>query len=336
LAVALAVNGAGVWSLVVMALTQSGVGVIVLWSVSSWRPRFRLSLTSLRRMRRFAAGVVGIDLIRFFGLRGESLLVGAALGPVQLAYYAVGTRFLVLLNEIFTATIGSVTFPVFSRLQADTERRQRALFSVVRMCALAAFPAFCGLAVLAPEFIQTVLGPRWTPSVVLTQLLALYGLRFAVTYFIANVVLSTGAAGLELRLTVIGIAIKAIAVAIGVQWGVEGVAWAVVASSYATLPMSLWALHRTTGVTPREYLRNVSRPACAALTMVVAVIAVRRLFDGLSDQATLVVCAAIGTITYVVTLAVVAPDLLRELRAFVGDLGRRGGQSAGTPEALAL
>ena len=245
-AIALAIAGAGVWSLVVMVLMQSAVGVIVLWSVSGWRPRWRLSTTRLREMGGFASRVVGIDLIRFFGLRGEAFLVGAALGPVSLGYYSVATRFVVLLNEVFTSTIGSVTFPVFSRLQTDSERRRRALFSVVRMCALAAFPAFCGLAVLAPEFIHTTLGSRWDPSVVLTQLLALYGLRYSVTYFIANVVLSTGNAALELRLTIIGVAVKAMAVAIGMQWGVEGVAWAVVASSYATLPMGLWALRRTT------------------------------------------------------------------------------------------
>jgi hypothetical protein len=70
--------------------------------------------------------------------------------------------------------------------------------------------------------------------------------------------------------------------------------------------------------------------------MVVTIIAVRRLLDGLGDQTTLVVCAAIGAITYVVMLALLAPDLLRELRAFIGDLGRRGGPSAGSPSALAL
>ena len=209
--VALAVAGAGVWSLVVMAVTQSAIGVIVLWSVSSWRPRWRLSLERLREMRRFAASVVALDVLRFFGVRGESFFIAAVIGPVALGYYAVANRFLVLLNEMFTSTIGTVAFPVFSRLQNDSERRRRALFSVVRMCSLAAFPVFCGLIVLAPELIPTVVGPGWEQSVLPAQLLALHGLRYSITYFIANVVLSTGNAALELGMELIGLAVKVVA-----------------------------------------------------------------------------------------------------------------------------
>ncbi|MGH9135882.1 MAG: lipopolysaccharide biosynthesis protein [Acidimicrobiales bacterium] len=332
--VTLAVAGAGVWSLVVMALVQSGVGVIVLWSVSSWRPRWRLSVARLRAMRRFAAGVVGIDFVRFFSVRGEAFLVGAAVGPIPLGYYAVATRFLQLLNEVFTSTVGTVAFPVFSRLQDDDARRRRALFSVVRMCALAAFPAFCGLAVLAPEFIATVLGSRWAPSVILSQLLALTGLRHSISYFIANVVLSTGNAPLALQIQIVGVVVKAVALAIGVQWGVEGVAWAVLISSYATFPVALWSLRRTTGIAPRDYLVNVSRPALAAATMVVAVVGVRALVNGLGDAATLVVGTVIGAITYVATLAVVAPSLFRELRGFLADAGRRRARVPASPEAV--
>jgi O-antigen/teichoic acid export membrane protein len=333
--VALAIAGAGVWSLVVMSLVQSGVGVIVLWSVTSWQPRLRISLARLRAMRRFAASVVAIDLVRFFAIRGEGFVIGAAVGPFALGYYSVATRFLALLNEVFTSTIGSVTFPVFSRLQDDHARRQRALFIVARMCAAAAFPVFSGLIVLAPEFIGMAFGPRWGPSVILTQLLALHGLRYSITYFISNAVLSTGNSGLELRLTIVGLAVKAVALAIGVQWGVNGVAWAVVATSYITLPMALWALRRTTGITAGSYIRNVANPALAALAMVAVVAGVRWLVDGLGDASTFAVCAPIGAIAYVSALAVVAPHLFGELRALVADIGRRRGR-AGSPEAAPL
>ncbi len=321
--VALAVAGAGVWSLVVMAVTQSAIGVIVLWSVSSWRPRWRLSLERLREMRRFAASVVALDLLRFFGVRGESFFIPAVIGPVALGYYAVANRFLVLLNEMFTATIGTVAFPVFSRLQNDSERRRRALFSVVRMCSLAAFPVFCGLIVLAPELIPTVVGPGWEQSVLPAQLLALHGLRYSITYFIANVVLSTGNAALELGMELIGLAVKVVALIIGVHWGIVGVAWAVVVTSYVTLPMGLWALWRTTGITARDYLVQVARPAAAALVMTVSLIGGRAVLDGFADATTLVLCAAIGGITYLLTMALVGPKLLREFRDLIGELGRR-------------
>jgi len=326
--IGLAVAGHGVWSLVVQALVQSAVSVAVLWAVSPWRPRWRASVQRLREMQGFATSVVGIDLLRFFAVRGEGFVIGAAVGPVSLGYYAVATRFHQLLNEAFTSTVGVVAFPVFSRLQDERERRQRALFSVLRMTSLAAFPAFGLVAVLAPEIIKGVFGTRWEPSVVLAQLLALHGLRYSITYFISSVVVSTGMAALELRLTIVGVAVKAVALAIGVQWGVIGVTWAVVAASYVTLPLTLWALWRTTGITARTYLRQVVEPGVAALVMVAVVAGARILFGGLADLATLAVCSAIGAVTYLAAIGALAPKLLAEARSYLVEVVRRPTPSA--------
>jgi PST family polysaccharide transporter len=321
--VVLALAGADVWSLVAMALVESVVAAVVLWSVSEWRPRMRVSRSRLRGMRRFAASVIAIDLLRFVAVRGEGFLIAATVSSLALGFYSVATRFLLLLNEVLTSTIGSVTFPVFSRLQDDPERRERALLSVVRMTSLAVFPAFAGLAVLAPEIIHTTLGARWDPAVLLTQLLALHGLRYGISFFISNVVLSTGNAGLELRLTIVGVCVKSIALAIGLQWGVVGMTWAVVISSWAGMPLGLWALRRTTGIRSRDYLRQLVGPALAALAMIAVVTAVRPLFDGIGDTAVLVGCTLIGGATYVATIGIVAPRLFAEVRDILGDIRRR-------------
>jgi PST family polysaccharide transporter len=281
-------------------------------------------MDSFRRTRGFSANVVGTDMIRFAGQRGEGFLIAGALGSVPLGLYAVASRFLQLLNEIFTSTIGSVAFPVFSRLQNDPDRRNRALLSVIRMTALAAFPAFAGLAVLAPEIVVTVLGPRWTATVVLVQLLALQGLRFATTYFVSSVVISTGNSRLELRMTVAGVTIKVIALAIGISWGVRGVASAVVIESYASLPLTFWGLRFTTGLTARRYLAQVVPPGVAAAVMVIAVQMVRVVTAGRSDVVTIAAAVPVGAAVYLAMLAGTAPATIREARHNIGEvLARR-------------
>lgn len=333
-AVVLALAGAGVWSLVAMATVQSVVSIVVLWTVSRWRPSWRFSVDSIRSMRGFAARVVAIDLTKFFTERGEGLIVGAALGPVSLGYYAVAQRFLILLRELFGSSIGQVAFPVFSRLQSDRDRRTRALRSVVRLSAVAAFPAFIGLAVLAPEIVDVLLGPTWAPSVVLVQLLAFQGLRTAMTQFVSGAVVSTGDAALQLRTMLIGVAIKAVALVIGVQFGVQGVAVAVVASSYVTLPVTFWALRRATELTARSFLRQTVEPAVAATVMAVAIAGVLSILgDDVPAAARLVVGLVVGTAAYLATLALVGRQLLFETRNAARELivRRRRSTHSATP-----
>jgi PST family polysaccharide transporter len=328
LAVALALAGAGVWSLVALTLSQNVVSIIVLWSVSSWRPSFRVSRASLVSMRGFALSIVGIEIVRFLAVRGEGMLIGVLISPIALGYYAVAQRFLQLLNEIFTSTIGSVAFPIFSRLQNDEARRSRALTSIVQLTSLASLPAFTGLAVLAPEIVEVCLGSKWEPSVVLIQLLALHGLRYAITYFVSSVVISTGSAAFELRITLLGVVIKAMCLAVGVQFGVVGVATSVVISSWGTLPLTLYALRRTTGITAGTYLRSMLEPAIAAGAMCAAVVGTKALLADTNDLLVLVCGVVVGVGVYTLVIMLIAPRLLRELvhtvRLLRGDRNGKG------------
>ncbi len=335
-AVGLALAGAGVWSLVAMSLVQSVVSIVVLWTVSSWRPSRRFSRASLVSMRGYASRIVAIEFVGFFAVRGEGLLVGVVLGPASLGFYAVAQRFVIFLNEVFTASIGRVAFPVFSRLQNQSERRLRALRSVIRLTSLLAFPAFAGLAVLAPELVAVLLGPTWEPSVILIQLLAIHGLRSALSYFVSSVIVSTGDAALQLRVMLIGVCVKAIALLIGIQYGATGVAWAVVISSYLTLPLTFWALRRATGLTARSYLRQTLEPALASAAMVGAVLAFKWVVGGeLTDLSVLVLGSMVGVVTYGLTIALIRPRLLSEIRDVLRDLGGRRGARHDSGETAA-
>jgi O-antigen/teichoic acid export membrane protein len=196
---------------------------------------------------------------------------------------------------------------------------------------MAAFPAFIGMAVVAPEVIEVLLGPTWEPSVILVQLLCLAGLRAAMTQFVPGAVVSTGDAALQLRTTLIGVTVKITCVVVGLQFGVDGVAVAVVVSSYVTLPITFYALRKATDLTAASFLRQTVRPAVAAAVMALAITACRLALDGrLPAVGILALCTVVGAVAYVGALAVVGPaqlaearDTLRQLRSRRPASGRR-------------
>src|SRR3990172_5899036 len=112
--VALAYLGYGVWSLVAQSLVSGGIGVIVLWSVSRWRPGFRYSRKHFKDLFLFGINIIVIDFLNFLNRHTDDLLIGYFLGPTMLGYYTVAYRLLRMMTELLTSVINAVALPTFS------------------------------------------------------------------------------------------------------------------------------------------------------------------------------------------------------------------------------
>jgi len=317
--IALALAGAGVWSLVAQALTTSAVGAVVLWSTSSWRPRFRASAATFRQLLSFGLNMAGIDVLGFLSRQGDNLLVGAVLGPTALGYYTVGYRVLLVVLEIATGTLSAVTMPTFSRLQHHRADTLRAFYAAVRLSQAVALPAFLGLAALAPSIVAVLFGPGWAPSGDVMRALAVVGLVQSSTYFDRGVLLAAGRQALELRITLLATVGNLVAFAVALPWGIVAVAVAFALRNLLFWPIRIAALRRVLGVDPAAYLTQWLRPLAAAALMGGVLLAVQeRLGPQLAAPAPLALCVLGGALLYVASLRVLAPGVLRELLALIG------------------
>jgi O-antigen/teichoic acid export membrane protein len=163
--VAMALSGFGVWSLVGQQLTTMGVSVLVLWTSSDWRPGIRVSRTHFGDLFQFGISIVGSNIARFFARRSDRLLIGYLLGPAELGIYVIAFRTVDALIDLVNASLRQVAVPVFSRMQGDPTRLLRALYSATRTTSLVSFPAFAGLAALAPELVPALFGSQWEASI---------------------------------------------------------------------------------------------------------------------------------------------------------------------------
>jgi O-antigen/teichoic acid export membrane protein len=182
------------------------------------------------------------------------------------------------------------------------------------------------LAVLAPEVVRVLIGTKWEASIILVQLLAVQGLLRSQLAFAGSVVMGAGRASLMLGRTAIETLVKFGVIAIAVPHGITAVAIAVVASSYATAPLTLWVLRRASGVDLATYLRQLVRPVALALSMGAAIAGVKALLVAANhpDAAVvLVVGLAAGGAVYVGLALVFAPDLVADMRSTLARLRGR-------------
>lgn len=312
--ITMATMGAGVWSIVAQTITRAFVATAILWIASPWRPGFAVSREDFRDLLGFGINAVGIDFLGFLNRHGDNLLVGGVLGPVALGFYTVAYRVLDVLSEIFVGTLSQVVAPTFSALQDDPAALRRAYYSAVRLSQAVAVPAFTGIAVLAPELVTVVFGPRWAPSAPVIQALAIAGLVQTATYFDGGVLFAAGRPRLEFGLTLAGTIGNLVAFAVAVRWGIVAVAAGLAIRGFAFWPLRIAALSRVVGISPRRYLQQWVVPVAGSAVVAGLLLVLRAVLgEALAAPVPLALTVLAAAAAYVVTLGLLARDLVREL-----------------------
>jgi PST family polysaccharide transporter len=311
--IAMAVEGCGVWSLVGLRLTTSVVGLVALWIACRWRPGFSASVQRFRELSSFGVFAMGRELLGFFDRRTADLLIGTFLGKEALGFYTIGFQILLVMTQMFTQTISSVALPTFSRLQHDLSQMRTAFMTATRMTSLAAFPAFLGAAVLAPEIVYGIMGDKWGPSIPIMRTLAFLGIVQSVVYCAGPVVTACGKPAWIFALALLNTLANVVLFAVTVRWGIVAVAAGFTLRAYLSLPLALWAVRAVCGLRLREYVWQFA-PCVACTVIMLAFVTATKLLSvphtGL--PVALAVCILAGVGVYAATLRLLSPRSFRE------------------------
>jgi O-antigen/teichoic acid export membrane protein len=316
--IVMAVLDYGAWALVGQALATSVVSTVLLWSFSSWRPTLTFSLASLRDFGGFGMNLLGARLLNYFNRNTDSLLIGRFLGSSALGAYSLALNIMLLPFSRLVSPIQDVLFPAYSRWQDDRRRLAEVWLRVHRIVAALLVPAMLGLIVVAPDFVPVVFGDQWRPAIPVLQVLAIVGLLQSLAGLGTKVLEALDRPPTILRFSVLELLVTIPAFAVGLQWGVVGVA---VCYAAATLPLSLlyvWLATRAVGVPLRSLFAALAGVVEAALLMVAGVWLVRAAFVAAEVDAPIRLAAAvgIGVLLYVPLCAWRAPDLRAEVARF--------------------
>lgn len=232
IAIPFAIKGYGVWSLVILTLSQSASYSILIWLFSNWRPNLLFSFRSIGSLYNFGSRLLLVGLLDNFFLHIYKLIIGKYFNASELGFYtrAQGYRDMISRN-VFTA-IGTVSFPSFSALQDDLGRLRN---NFKRICELATFivtPLLAFMAFAAEPLIRFIITEKWLETVPYLQILAIAGLFYPIVGIQQNVLKATGRAKAYLKMTVMHKIAIIISILITVQWGVLGLVFAQVFSMF--------------------------------------------------------------------------------------------------------
>lgn len=315
LTVALADYGA--WAIVIQQVVEAATSTALLWYLSSWRPSATFSIGSLRRLGGFAGNVFGENLLYQAGRNVSGLLLGRFLGAAAFGTYGLATNVILVPFTRIAGPLQQVFFPAFSRMSEDRPRMADVWIRATRLVGVLAFPSLVGLALVASEFVTVVLGARWNDAIPVIQILAGVGLIQSLQTLSGEVLLALDRSGWLLRFTALWFVGTVGAFAIGLRWGVVGVAVCYAAATILIEPVRTYITARALGISPWSFAGSLVGVAQATAIMAATVLAARAALvaAGAPASVRLASLVVVGMCTYGICCLWRVPELRRELAA---------------------
>lgn len=158
-AVVLAQQGAGVWSLVIGFLVQTLISLIA----GYWVVRHTLvpRLEGDAGLRKFGFSVLGTNLANWAIDNLDRFLIGRQWGIAALGAYSAASNLSRVPVTLLVSSFQSVVLSSASRVQDDHDRLRRGFSAVLSLVSVVTFPLAAVLALKADFVIHTLYGDQW-------------------------------------------------------------------------------------------------------------------------------------------------------------------------------
>lgn len=171
--IVLALNGFGVWSLIVSQLVYRVVTFLMLAVFAHWFPKWKFSFGSLKELfsyswRLFVGWMIGTIYSDLF-----SLIIGKVYNETTLGFYTKGQSIPQVVNRTMTQIITAVMFPALAKVQDDKAVVHNHTRKMISISAALIFPVMAGIAAAAEAIVMVVLTEKWCGAIPVIQILCI-------------------------------------------------------------------------------------------------------------------------------------------------------------------
>lgn len=316
-----ALAGLGVWTLVLAPLVGFGSRALGMTIAAGTFVHPSFDFKGAWGLAHYGGIVAVGQFFWFVQTQADIVIAGRAFDPHLLGIYTTSLFLTQMFVTKFVPPINEVAFSAYAQVQDDPKAMAHGFLKAVRVLMLIGMPFCLGLAATSEPMVHVILGEKWLET---APVIALLG--FAMPFMTLQVLFgpatnAAGRPGIYTRTTILGAVLLPLAFAVGVQWGVTGIALAWLAGYPLLVAISsLWVLP-VLGIRSRDFLRALAPPTLAGIAMFLGVKGLDTLLGSLPPLARLTGLVAAGGAIYGLWLLLFAKGRLTELL----DLARRRG-----------
>lgn len=271
-AVAMAIAGFGIWSLVAQRLLMMGIKAIAFWGIRRWRTDAGFSLAAIRAMMPFSLRLLATDLIASIYNNVAQLFIGKMHTTTMLGYYSQAQKLKDLPVTSTVQAVQGVTYPALSELNDDEQKFGDGFERIMLLLGFVLFPVMLGFVAIADDMFMLLLGERWMPTVPYFEILALSGLFYPLAVVAYNVLKVRSDGRVILRLEVVKRVIMTAVLCYTIPRGVMAVAWGMTAMAGVEFLLNTGVALRLAKMGAMRLIKSLAPSFVIAVAMYFAVL----------------------------------------------------------------
>ena len=319
-AIAMALAGCGVWSLVGQRVSTLATKTLILWICSDWRPSMRFTFKPVREMAPFSFRLLSTDLIASIYNNISQMFIGKIYSADTLGFFNQAQKFKDLPLTSAMQSVQSVTYPALSKIGDQCEKFAESYRQVLLGVAFMLFPVMMGIAAVAEDLFALLLGEKWMPTVPYLQILCLTGLFQPLAMIAYNILKVKSNGAIILRLEIAKKALMTLLLAITIPHSVKAVAWGLVAMTLCEFIINFAASMRYTSLGVGRMMRSLLPTTLITVVMVVVVVAVGYAMSDFGVVVRLMAEIGVGVVIYLLLAIVFRLEAFGEIRTLVGKM----------------
>lgn len=231
LAIYLATNGYGYWSLVGLILSKNLTLLFGLFYFSKWLPKLIFSKKSFKDLFKFGSNLMFAGMVATIVNNLSIILIGKYFNAISVGYFTQATNISNYASQFITSTLQGVTYPIMTSIKQDREQLLSLYKKVISMTMLVSLPLLVGLAAISNDVVLLFLGSEWLP---VTPLLIALCFARAITPISAinmNILNAIGRSDLFLKVDLVKLPLTLGGLFIAIPFGINALAWMMVFTS---------------------------------------------------------------------------------------------------------
>jgi len=255
LTIILAFCGLGMWAIVLPKVLVAPIWVIVYYRSHPWRPNYKFTLTKWQEIIRFGRSVLGVKVMHTLINNLDYVIAGRFLGveALGLYYFAFNAGLGISMSAI--TALETALFPHLCDARSQPSEFKFRYFKSLKSVAWIIFPLVFLQSALAPFYVPIIFGQKWIAAIPLLILICLSAIARPFANAASSGLWAIDKPDWDLIWNLLFTGFFAIALLIGVNWGVLGVAIAVfLAHSIASPAYTVWVSSYISRLMDRETL----------------------------------------------------------------------------------
>ncbi len=265
--ITLALQGRGVWALLVQQVVTSATALLLLVAQSPWRPQWKWRGMKSRVLSPDASRVGLTGIFGFMAHQGDTVIVSLLLGAHATGLYSFAKRLTSAIYLIIGSSLLKLAIPAFATANHQPVALRLAYTRILGATFLLMTPLYAGLSFLAEPMITIFFGPVWAAAVPVIALLSVLHLFLVVNQLNDYLLFAVGERSVPLIRTSLQILFALLFAWLFVQGGLSWIAGGFVMASAIVWPWPQWRAfhHMQSGFS--SLIHTLKAPALATAAM---------------------------------------------------------------------